>query len=304
MSAGATGGRPLRSWLFVPGDSERKLARAATAGADALILDLEDSVAPAHKVAARQAVAVLLRRQADRAASRLWVRINALDSAEALADLAAIVGGRPDGIMLPKAEGPQDVARLGHYLDALETREGLPVGAVAILPVATETARAPFALGDYVKAALPRLHGLTWGAEDLSAALGASTNKDEGGDWAFTYRLARSLCLMAARAAGVAPIETLHADFRDAPGLRARATAARREGFTGMMAIHPDQVATINQCFLPTEAEVAFARRVVAAFEAAPGVGTVGLDGKMVDIPHLTQARQLLALHEAHAAGS
>lgn len=302
MIANARDARPLRSWLFVPGDSERKLAKAATAGADALILDLEDSVAPAQKAAARQSVAALLRRQTDRSTSRLWVRINALDTAEVLADLAAIVGGRPDGIMLPKADGPQDVARLGHYLDALEAREGLPVGTVRILPVATETARAPFALGDYAKAALPRLHGLTWGAEDLSAALGASTKKDESGDWALTYRLVRSLCLMAARAAGVAPIETLHADFRDAAGLGARAVAARREGFTGMMAIHPDQVATINGCFLPSADEVAFARRVVAAFDAAPGVGTVGLDGKMVDIPHLTQAQQVLALHEAYAA--
>jgi citrate lyase subunit beta/citryl-CoA lyase len=293
-------GRPLRSWLFVPGDSEKKLARAATAGADALLLDLEDSVAPVRKTEARAIVAACLRQRTDRSASQLWVRINALDTAEALADLAAIVAARPDGIMLPKAAGPGDVVRAGHYLDALETREGISVGATLILPVATETARAPFALGDYAKVPLPRLAGLTWGAEDLSAALGASTNKD-GGDWAFTYRLVRSLCLMAARAAGVAPIETLHADFRDAAGLKARAVAARRDGFTGMMAIHPDQVAIINESFLPTEDEVAFARRVVAAFEADPGVGTVGIDGKMIDIPHLVQARQILALDEAYA---
>jgi citrate lyase subunit beta/citryl-CoA lyase len=304
MSGANGGGRPVRSWLFVPGDSERKLAKAASAGADALILDLEDSVAPPNKHAARAAVAALLKRQPDRSSARLWVRINALGTGEALADLAAIVAGRPDGVMLPKADGPDDVARLGHYLDALEVRDGLPAGAIAILPVATETARAPFALGDYAEASLPRLHGLTWGAEDLSAALGASTNKDESGDWAPTYRLVRSLCLMAARAAGVAPIETLHADFRDAQGLEARAAAARREGFTGMMAIHPDQVATINRCFLPSAEEVAFARRVVAAFAAQPGAGTVGLDGKMVDIPHLTQARQILALHGAYATAT
>lgn len=297
-----SGSRPVRSWLFVPGDSERKQAKAATCGADALIFDLEDSVAPSRKPFARSKVAAVLRQRADRAAPQFWVRINALGTAEALADLVAIVGGRPDGVLLPKAEGPGDVAQLGHYLQALEQREGVPAGEIRILPLATETARAPFALGEYAKTSLPRLAGLTWGAEDLSVALGASTNKDASGDWAFTYRLVRSLCLMAARAAGVPAVETLHADFRDADGLRARAAAARREGFGGMLAIHPDQVAIINEGFLPAAEEVAFARRVVAAFEAQPGVGAIGLDGKMIDLPHLSQARRVLALHAAYVS--
>lgn len=295
-----SGLRPVRSWLFVPGDSERKAAKAATSGADALIFDLEDSVAPSRKPFARSAVAALLTQRTGGAAPQLWVRINALDTAEALPDLVAIVGGRPDGIMLPKAEGPGDIAQAGHYLQALEQREGVPAGEIRILPLATETARAPFALGEYAKTPLPRLAGLTWGAEDLSAALGASTNKDASGDWAFTYRLVRSLCLMAARAAGVPAVETLYADFRDADGLRARTAAARCEGFMGMLAIHPDQVAIINEGFLPTAEEVAFARRVVAAFDAQPGAGTIGLDGKMLDAPHLDQARQVLALHAAY----
>lgn len=295
---------PLRSLLFVPGDSEKKLAKALGAGADALILDLEDSVAPTNKAAARGAVAALLR---DRPAGRLpqlWVRINPLATPEGLADLAAVVGGAPAGIMIPKADGPDEVRRLGHYLDALEQRDGVAAGSVRILPVATETARAPFALGDYADAGLGRLLGLTWGAEDLSTALGAATNQDATGGWAFTYRLVRSLCLMAAKAAGVQAIDTLYVDFRDPDGLRAASIASRREGFTGRIAIHPDQVAVINDCLMPSAEDVAFAHRVVAAFAAAPGAGTVGLEGRMLDIPHLTQARQVLALNAAYAAAA
>lgn len=295
---------PLRSLLFVPGDSEKKLAKALGAGADALILDLEDSVAPANKAAARGAVAAFLR---DRPAGRLpqlWVRINPLATPEGLADLAAVAGGAPAGIVIPKADGPDEVRRLGHYLDALEQRDGVAAGSVRILPVATETARAPFALGDYADAGLGRLLGLTWGAEDLSTALGAATNQDATGGWAFTYRLVRSLSLMAAKAAGVQAIDTLYVDFRDPDGLRAACIAARREGFTGRVAIHPDQVAVINDCFMPSAEDVAFAHRVVAAFAAAPGAGTVGLEGRMLDIPHLTQARQVLALNAAYAAAA
>ena len=288
----------LRSFLFVPGDSERKLARGLVSQADALILDLEDAVAPARKALAQGMVAAAL---AARAAGgpQLWVRINPMD-AGGLDDLAAVVRAAPDGIMVPKVDGPADVLRLSHCLDVLERRDGLRQ-ATRILPVATETARAPFALGAYAGTPLPRLYGLTWGAEDLSTALGASTNQDPAGGWAATYRMVRSLCLMAARAAGVEPVETLYADFRDTPGLQASCIAAAAEGFTGRIAIHPDQVAPINAAFMPSGAAVAHAQRVVAAFAQSPDAGAVGLDGMMLDMPHLTQAQRLLARHAAFA---
>ncbi len=279
----------LRSFLFVPGDSERKLVRGLTSGADALILDLEDSVAPARKKLAQGMVLQSL--LAPRAAPQIWVRINPMDEG-GLDDLAAIVRGAPDGIMVPKIDGPADVQRLSHCLDVLELRD--QVGPIRILPVATETARAPFTLGAYASMPLPRLFGLTWGAEDLSTALGASTNLEAGG-WAFTYRMVRSLTLMAARAAGVEPIETLFTDFRDPAGLRASCDAAALEGFTGRIAIHPDQIAPINAAFVPSAAAIAHARRVIAAFEAAPDAGAVGMDGLMLDMPHLKQAQRLLA---------
>ena len=286
----------LRSFLFIPGDSEKKLGKADAAGADALILDLEDSVAPANKPLARELIPDFLRAR-PRAArtSQLWVRINPLDTELALPDLAAIIAADPDGLMLPKAGGPADVLRLSYYLDALEAQAGLAPGSVKILPVATETAHAPFTLGDYAKAGLARLHGLTWGAEDLAAAIGASTNLDPHGGWALTYRMARALTLLAAHAAGVAAIDTLYVDFRDDAGLRAASRAARAEGFTGRIAIHPAQVAGINACFSPSPEEIEHAERVLAAFAASPGAGTVGLDGKMLDIPHLKQAQHLLA---------
>jgi citrate lyase subunit beta/citryl-CoA lyase len=286
-----------RSFLFVPGDSEKKLARSRDTGADALILDLEDSVAPARKALARDMVATALQ---NKGGPQAWVRINPLDEG-GITDLAGIVRPGLAGIMIPKIGGIADVIRLGHYLDVMEARENLPAGAVRILPVATETPRAPFGLSEIADARLPRLLGLTWGAEDLSTALGASTNQDETGAFAFTYRMVRSMCLMAAKAAGVEPIETLYADFRDTDGLLASCAAAAREGFTGRIAIHPAQVAGINQAFSPSEADVAHARRVIEAFAAQPDVGTVGLDGKMLDIPHLKQAKQVLARHEAWA---
>ncbi|KXU33829.1 citrate lyase [Sphingobium sp. 22B] len=293
----------LRSFLFIPGDSEKKLGKADGTGADALILDLEDSVAPENKPLARELVAAYLKaRPRGERRSQLWVRINPLDSGLALADLAAIVAAAPDGLMLPKANGPEDVRTLSHYLDALEAQGGVDPGSIRILPVATETAVAPFRLGDYADAGLSRLAGITWGAEDLSAAIGASTNVDETGQWALTFRMVRSLCLLAAHAAGVQAIETLYVDYRDEEGLRASCRAARAEGWTGRVAIHPAQVAAINESFMPSEAEVAHARRVVAAFDAAPGAGTVGLDGKMIDIPHLKQAKGVLAQAAAHAA--
>ena len=290
----------LRSWLFIPGDSDKKLAKADATGADALILDLEDSVASANKPLARQKVRAFLdERPAARRTSQLWVRINPLDDA-ALVDLAAVVGGAPEGIMLPKIDGPTDVLRLSHHLEALEVRDGVPAGHIRILPVATETPVAPLRLAEFASARLPRLIGLTWGAEDLSAAIGASTNLDEKGEWALTYRFARSSMLLAAKAAGVQAIDTLYVNFKDPEGLRSSCRAAAREGFTGRIAIHPDQVAVINEAFAPSEEDVNFARRVVAAFEAQSGAGTVGLDGKMLDIPHLKQAQQVLAMHEQY----
>ena len=287
---------PIRSFLFVPGDSERKLAKGAASGADALILDLEDAVAPARKPVARGVVAEALAAAGPRT-PELWVRINPLGEG-GLGDLAAVVRAAPDGIVVPKVDGPADVLTLSHYLAALERRDGI-AAPTRILPVATETARAPFRLGDYAGVPLPRLYGLTWGAEDLSSALGASTKQDPAGGWAFTYRMVRSACLLAAKAAGVEPVETLYADFRDGEGLHRSCLAAAQEGFTGRIAIHPDQVAPINAAFLPSAEAVAHAQRVVDAFAANPEAGAVGLDGMMLDMPHLKQAQHVLRLHAA-----
>jgi citrate lyase subunit beta/citryl-CoA lyase len=283
----------LRSLLFVPGDSERKFAKATNSGADALILDLEDSVAPPRKAAARAHVASLL----DDRSARDWsffARVNALDTGLALDDLAAIVKPGLDALLIPKANGAGDILRFGHYLDAFEVKAGMAPGSVKIAVVATETAKAMFALGSYAPAH-PRLVALTWGAEDLAAALGATDNKEEDGAWTFPFQVARTQCLFAACAAEVAPIETIHADFRDTQGLERECRRSRREGFVGRMAIHPDQVATINRCYSPSEAEIAHARRIVDAFAANPGAGTLGIDGKMFDIPHLKAARKTLA---------
>ena len=294
---------PLRSLLFIPGDSEKKLGKVDACGADAVILDLEDSVSSANKTLARTLVAAFLaNRPPGRRNPQLWVRINPLDSGLSADDLGAIIGGAPDGIMLPKAEGPDDVRALSDQLDMLEESHGIAAGSIRIIPVATETAIAPFRLGDYATAKLTRLTGLTWGAEDLSAALGASTNLDANGEWAFTYKLVRSLTLMAARAAGVQAIDTLFVDFRNEAGLLAASRVARAEGFTGRLAIHPAQVAPINEGFMPSEDEIAHARRVVEAFLTSPGVGTVGIDGKMIDRPHLKAAEALLAQTRSNIA--
>jgi len=286
----------LRSLLFVPGDSERKLARAEAAGADALFLDLEDSV-PAHRLeAARRMVLDYLRSHGERERQSLWVRINPLATPKALPDLAVIVAGVPDGILLPKVKSPTDVVRLDHYLDALEEREGIARGSIGIMAIATETAAGMFNMGSYAGCSM-RLSGITWGAEDLSAALGASTNCDESGELDFTYKLARSLCLLAAAAAGVEPIDTACMRLRDLDFLRRESEAARRAGFTGKIAVHPDQVAVINEAFTPSAEEIAYAKRVREAFAA--GAGTVALDGRMLDMPHLKQAERVLAMAEA-----
>jgi citrate lyase subunit beta/citryl-CoA lyase len=283
----------LRSLLFVPGDSERKFARAKDSGADALILDLEDSVRASEKPAARAHVAGLIGPDAERPWTFI-VRVNALDTGLALDDLAAVVKPGLDGLLIPKVNGAADLERIGHYLDALEAKAGMVSGSVRLAIVATETPKAMFALGSYAPAH-PRLIALTWGAEDLSAALGATDNKEPDGSWTFPYQLARAQCLFAAAAAEVPAIDTVYTDFRDSAGLERDCRRSRRDGFVGRLAIHPDQVAAINQCYAPSEAEVAHARKIVAAFEANPGAGALAMDGKMVDLPHLKAARKILA---------
>ena len=278
----------LRSLLFVPGDRPDRMEKALKSGADALILDLEDSVAATAKPEARRAVAAFL---AANESARLWVRINPLDSDEADKDLQALLPAHPDGIVLPKAEGGASVAELARRL----AQRGNVTA--RILAIGTETPAAIFGLGTY--GGQKRLTGLTWGAEDLPAAIGAATSREEDGSFTTPYEIARALCLFGAAAAGVAPIETVYPAFRDLDGLAAFAGRARRDGFTGMMAIHPDQVAVINRAFTPSEAELSHARAVVAAFAANPEAGALSLDGRMIDRPHLVQAQRLLA-----AAGS
>jgi citrate lyase subunit beta/citryl-CoA lyase len=277
----------LRSLLFVPGDRPDRMEKALGSGADALILDLEDSVAPAAKPEARRSVHGFLDAHPE---ANLWVRINPLDGPEADRDLDSVLAVRPNGIVLPKAEGGASVAELARRL----TERGNATA--SILAIATETSAAIFQLGTYGGAR--RLAGLTWGAEDLPAAIGASTSREEDGSFTAPYEIARALCLFGAAAAGVAPIETVYPAFRDLDGLAAFAARARRDGFTGMMAIHPAQVPAINEAFTPSEAEIAHARAVVAAFAASPGAGALSLDGRMIDRPHLVQAQRILAAAE------
>ena len=280
----------LRSWLFVPGDSERKLAKAAGVGADALILDLEDSVLAERREHARRLIAEFLASPAG--ASDRWVRINPLDSPELDGDLAMLGSAAPCGVMLPKAAGPDDVSKLHAALGRVWGADSRP----RIVAIATETPAGVFALGDYGQQRPAGLVGLTWGAEDLAAELGVMANRDDQGDWTAPFQLARSLCLIAARHADVAPIDTLFADFKDAAGLIKSCRLARRDGFAGKLAIHPDQVAIINEQFTPTTDELDHAQRVVQAFEDSPDAGALSLDGKMVDRPHLRQAQRVLAL--------
>lgn len=283
----------FRSMLFVPGDSDRKFAKASGIGADALILDLEDSVAPSMKVEARAKVAALL----DDRAPRDWaffVRVNPFDSGMTFDDMAAVVKPGLDGLLIPKADGAPDIVKVGEELNRLEAAAGMAIGTVKIAVVATETATAMFNLGSYTPAH-PRLVGLTWGAEDLAAAVGATANKEEDGEWTSPYMMARNLCLFAACAAGVAPLDTLYTDFRDPEGLERDCKRARRDGFIGRLAIHPDQIAIINACFSPSAEDIAHAQMVVDAFAAQPDAGTLGINGKMYDIPHLKTAQKTLA---------
>lgn len=278
----------IRSFLFVPADSERKLGIAVEAGADALILDLEDSVAADARPHARELAREFLAGKAN-----VWVRINPIDTEDATADLESVMPSAPAGIMLPKPRSAAAAIELDQRISALESRHGIKLGSTRILPLCTEHPEALFTLNSYI-GATPRLAGLSWGAEDLSAVLGAAANRDEDGAWLPTYGLARSLCLLAAAAAEVAAFDTVFTDFKDSEGLRRYASNARRDGFSGMLAIHPAQVETINAAFVPTAEELQRAARIVELFAANPGAGTIGMDGKMIDRPHFVQARRLL----------
>ena len=287
----------LRSLLFVPADSEKKLAKSKSSPADALILDLEDSVAAESRPKARDMVREFLKETHKQA---IWVRINPLGSEDFIRDIEAVTASKPAGYVVPKPDGPQALSVIDAHLITREMLAGLPHGSIKLLPVATETPVAAMSLQDY-RSPPPRLAAMTWGAEDLSAALGAATNRDESGEFLLTYKIVRSLCLIAAKAADVPAIETLHADFRDAKGLERAARAAQREGFAGMLAIHPDQAAIINDAFTPSSADVEHAKKVVAAF--AGGAGVASLDGKMLDQPHLKQAKNVLALNDQIRGG-
>jgi citrate lyase subunit beta / citryl-CoA lyase len=291
----------MRSLLFVPADQPGKLDKAAGCGADALIVDLEDSVAPQRKEAARTGAAGFVAQTLSRPnRPRLIVRVNGLTTGLIDADLDAIVAARPDAIMLPKAEGGASVVHADAKLTAREALCGLADGSVGIVAIATETATALFLAGTY-RGASARLTALTWGAEDLSAGLGAEANRDAQGNFLDPYRLARTLCIAAAAAAEVQAIDTVYVDFRNEAGLRRECEEARRDGFTGKMAIHPGQVATINDVFTPKPEAIAKARAIIAAFAATPGAGVVGIDGVMYDRPHVAKAERLLA--RAKAAG-
>jgi citrate lyase subunit beta/citryl-CoA lyase len=281
----------MRSWLFAPGDSERKMDKAVRGPADIVLFDLEDAVAVEAKPKARELVVATLRAHAEQRA-RLWVRINPLQGPHALADLAAVMPARPGGLMLPKARGRAEVDQLHHYLSALEVAAGTPLGATKVIALVTETAEGMYTTGDYAGA--PRLVAMTWGAEDLADAIGASENLNPDGSYAFTYELARSFCLLGAAVAGVAAVETIHGDFRDEAGLRARAERVRRAGYRGMLAIHPSQVEIINAAFTPSAEELARAQEIVDLFAANPGAGTIALRGAMLDRPHLARAQALL----------
>jgi citrate lyase subunit beta / citryl-CoA lyase len=294
----------LRSLLFVPGDSERKQAKALASAADALILDLEDSVDVTQLPVARLRVRGLLRSGSSRSGQQLWVRVNALSSGRMLEDLVAVIGelgeGAPDGIVLPKVSLPYEIAEAAHYLAALEVRGGRAPGSTQLIVIATETPRGMLSLPRYLEsvpadpAVAQRLTGLTWGSEDLGAALGVTARVDVSGAHTFVFQMARSSCLLSAVALGVQAIDGVHVDFRDGAGLERELANARRDGFSGKLAIHPDQIRAINAAFTPTDAEIARARRIVALFAASHGAGVVSLDGQMIDRPHFIQAQRIV----------
>lgn len=285
----------MRSYLFVPGDSARKLEKGLGSGADALIIDLEDSVAPSAKEGARQVTGDFLR-EANNAQNRprLFVRVNDLASGHTAADLDSVMGSCPDGIVQPKACGGADVAHLAAMIAVREAEYGLDDGMTKIMAIATETARSVFALGTF-RGASHRLTGIAWGGEDLSADLGSESNRGSDGHYTDPYRLARSLTLMGASAAEIDAIDTVYTNFRDLEGLATECRDARRDGFVAKMAIHPAQVPVINETFAPTPEEIARAKAIIAAFEDDPQAGVVAIDGEMIDMPHLKRARRLMS---------
>jgi citrate lyase subunit beta / citryl-CoA lyase len=289
----------MRSLLFIPGDDEKKLGKGLGSGADALILDLEDSVSLPRKVAARTITAEYV--TATRALQKrplLYVRVNALDTPHWEADLAGVMGSRPDGVLLPKARSGADVHTLSIALHHAEEHAGAPTGTTRIIALVTEVPISLLKLDTYVDASA-RLEGLTWGAEDLSGVIGAATNREPDGRWTSPYQLARNLCLFTAAAANAQPIDTVFVNFRDTQGLRAEAGEAARDGFTGKMAIHPNQVAVINELFTPKPEEIAVSEEIVKAFADDPQAGVIGIRGQMIDRAHLVRAERILARAKA-----
>lgn len=282
----------MRSMLFVPGDRPERFAKAEASGADAVILDLEDAVTPANRPRARAEVAGYLR--SSPRAVPLWVRINPVDTDDALQDLAAVAAARPDGILLPKARSGEDVRRLDHWLEAMEASHGFAKDSIRVVPLVTECAAAVLHAASFAPAPR-RVHGLTWGAEDLAADLGALGNKGPDGEFEAPYLAARTACLLAAAAAGVAAVDTVDTEFADVAGVERRARDSRRAGFVAKLAIHPAQIAAIHAAFTPSPQEVEWARRVLQAFREAPGLGAVQLDGRLLDRPHVRQAERILA---------
>ena len=291
----------MRSLMFIPGNDPRKLEKGLCSGADALIVDLEDSVPTGEKAGARRICADFISLHCG--ALPLFVRVNALSTGLILDDLAAVVRARPYGIMLPKCTGGADVALVCNYLSALEAREGLAAGSIRILPIVTELAAALFDMRSYAREAGPRLCGMLWGGEDLATDVGAMTNSD-GVRYAAPFELARSLCLFAATAAGVPAIDAVFTDFRNVDALRAEAREAAQGGFSGKAAIHPAQVDPINAAFTPGENELTIARAIIAAFASAPTAGAVSIDGRMLDRPHLRAAERLITRGADAAAAS
>jgi citrate lyase subunit beta/citryl-CoA lyase len=282
----------MRSMLFVPGDRPERFARAAGSGADAVILDLEDAVTAATRPQARLDVAAFLGTAARPVP--LWVRINPAQGNDALPDLAAIVAAKPDGIVLPKARSGADLQQLHHWLEALEAQHGQVPGSISVLALITETASALVNAASF-SSPPGRVIGYSWGAEDLAADIGASSNRATDGEFEYTFRLARSSCLLMAAAAGVAAFDTTDIEYRDVDAVGRRAQAARRDGFSGKLAIHPAQVEPIHVAFAPSDDEVRWARRVIELMNSAQGPGAAALDGKMIDRPHLRQAERIIA---------
>ncbi len=291
---------PPRSWLFVPGDSEKKLGKAMSTGAHAVIIDLEDAVAlsakPEARNMARDWLAVHRHHVIESRPMARWVRINAFDTGMWRDDLAVVMAGTPDGVMLPKCDGPEQIRQLSAEIYELEQRNRIAIGTTRILPLVSETARSALTITAYLDDPMPRLAGLTWGAEDLSAVLGANRKRDATGAWTDAFRFIRAQCLLTAHAKNVWAIDTLHDDFKDEDGTRRAAESARADGFTGMLAIHPAQVPIINAAFAPSEAELAEAQAIVALFASNPGAGTLQYNGRMIDQPHVKMAKQLLGI--------